>query len=211
MSRLLLFVIAVICCVGLIGCDFPEQRRSVATPGGLDIDTGTGADTAADTTAKNQPTAQTPSPSTPSSASPSPSPSASTSSNPYELPEHVATSSPYEMPTSPTPQPTDDRRAAQVGDGAKGHYRERFGRMSIFDSNIGTMYRMRENLTYNVQIPHAMNLYHATNGRYPQTHEEFTKEILDANNIKLPELKAGHRYEYNPQKAVMEVVFPIND
>ena len=109
---------------------------------------------------------------------------------------------------TPTPPP-ESRRAAQVGDGKKGHYEE-FGRMSIFSHNIGTMYRMRENLTYNIQIPHAMDLYKATNGRAPQTHEEFWREIIQANNLKMPELKEGCRYEYNPQTEELDVVYPLN-
>ena len=67
----------------------------------------------------------------------------------------------------------------------------------------------RENLTYEVLIPHAIALYKATNGYSPKTHEEFMKEIIQSNNIKLPELKDGYRYEYNPEKAELEVVYPI--
>jgi hypothetical protein len=113
------------------------------------------------------------------------------------------------QPAEETPQPNVARKTAAVGDGAQGHY-ERFGRMSIFDHSIGTMYRTKERLTYNVQIPHAMDLYKATNGHFPRTYEEFKREILDPNNIKLPELREGCRYEYNSEKAELEVVYPID-
>ena len=114
-----------------------------------------------------------------------------------------------QQPATTPPQPQEGRKTAEVGDGRKGHYEE-FGRMSIFSHNIGAMYRMQERLTYNIEIPHAMNLYKATNGRAPQTHEEFWREIIQANKLKMPELKEGCRYEYNPQTEELEVVYPLD-
>ena len=171
MMRLFFLAVAMICCIGFLGCDFPEQKRPMSAPGGLDIDTGGSA------------AAQ--------------SPSESAASN--------AETKPVE-PVAP-----EARKTAEVGDGSKGQYRQKFGRMSIFDTTIGTMYRTKENLTYNVLIPQAMKLYQANNDRFPRTHEEFMKEIIQPNNIKLPDLKDGCRYEYNPQKAELEVVYPINE
>jgi len=171
MMRLFFLTVAMICCIGFLGCDFPEQKRPISAPGGLDIDTD--GSTAAQT------------------------------------PSESATTEASNAETKPAePAASEARKTAEIGDGKKGHY-EKFGRMSIFDTTIGTMYRTKENLTYNVLIPQAMKLYQATNERFPRTHEEFKREILDANNIKLPELKEGCRYEYNPEKAVMEVVYPI--
>ena len=171
MMRLFFLAVAMICCIGFLGCDFPEQKRPISAPGGLDIDTGGSA-------------AQSPS-----------------------EPAVTETSNAETKPAAP-----EARKTAEVGDGKKGQYKQKFGRMSIFDTTIGTMYRTRENLTYNVQIPHAMNLYQASNdGKFPRTHEEFMKEIIQANNIKLPELREGRRYIYNPEKAVLEVEYPINE
>ncbi|MCL2622313.1 MAG: hypothetical protein FWD31_01500 [Planctomycetaceae bacterium] len=170
MSRLFFLAVALICCYGLSGCDFPEIKRPVRGVAGVDIDP--------DTTMSGG--------------------SSTTESNPVPTQQVVE---------QPAPQPPENRRAAQVGDGRQGHY-EQFGRMSIFSHNIGTMYRTRENLTYNVQIPHAMNFYKATHGRAPQTHEEFWREIIQANNLRMPELKEGCHYDYNPQTEELEVVFP---
>ena len=122
--------------------------------------------------------------------------------------ESMTTDSPAAQPPaapSAPQQPPVVRRAAQVGDGSKGHY----GRMSIFEAGISSYFRTRENLTYNVQIPHAMNLYKATHGRAPQTHDEFWREIIQANNLKMPDLNDGCSYEYNPEKEVLEVLFPV--
>ena len=168
MSRLFFCTVALICCFGLSGCDFPEIQRPPAGIGGVDIDPGA--------TMSGGPSTTEPGP-------------AQTQNAP------------------PTPPPQDVRRAAQVGDGRQGHYEE-FGRMSIFSHTIGTMYRTRENLTYNIQIPHAMDLYKATTGHAPRTHEEFWKEIIQANNLKMPELKEGCYYDYNPQTEELDVVYP---
>jgi hypothetical protein len=103
-------------------------------------------------------------------------------------------------------QPEEAHRSFEVGDGKKGHYEE-FGRISIFQRTIGTMYRTQERLNMDM-IKHAMNLYKAQYGNFPRTHEEFMTKIIGYNHIKLPELKDGCRYEYNPQTAELEVYGP---
>ncbi len=50
------------------------------------------------------------------------------------------------------------------------------------------------------QITHALNLYKAQHGKPPQTHDEFVKEILDPANIKLPKLRDGERYRFDPSR-----------
>ncbi|WP_169977747.1 hypothetical protein [Tautonia rosea] len=47
-----------------------------------------------------------------------------------------------------------------------------------------------------LQIQHALNLYNALNDRYPSDFEEFKREILDANGIRLPQLPAYQEYAY---------------
>jgi hypothetical protein len=53
-----------------------------------------------------------------------------------------------------------------------------------------------------------MQLYHATNGRYPGSWEEFEREILIPNGIRLPTLPPGHRYHYDPQTGQLMVEKP---
>lgn len=48
-----------------------------------------------------------------------------------------------------------------------------------------------------LQIDHAMNLYKATNDRYPKDYDEFMAEIIRANNIALPKLPAYQKYAYD--------------
>jgi len=170
MLRLFFLAAAMIGCVSLSGCDFPEIKRPpTGNFGGMDNDLGTQM-SGGGASQTDPPAVQPP------AASPAPQ------------------------------QPPEGRRAVQVGDGRKGHY----GRMSIFDAPISSFFRTKENLTYNVQIPHAMNLYKATNGRAPQSHDEFWREIIQANNLKMPDLKDGCHYEYNPQEEVLEVVYPLD-
>ena len=63
---------------------------------------------------------------------------------------------------------------------------------------IRAMFSAKERLAFG-RIPHDLELYKALNGDYPKTHEEFMKEIIEANGIQLPELPDGHRYVYDPE------------
>lgn len=58
------------------------------------------------------------------------------------------------------------------------------------------------------QVKHALNLYRASNGDFPKTQEEFDREIIAANNLKLPELPAGSSYVYRPQEGELMIEEP---
>jgi hypothetical protein len=57
-------------------------------------------------------------------------------------------------------------------------------------------------------IEHAVDLFNASEGRYPKDHEEFMTKIIKANNIKLPVLPAGWKYAYDVPNHKLEVVRP---
>jgi len=102
-------------------------------------------------------------------------------------------------------QPEEAHRSFEVGDGKKGHYEE-FGRISIFQRTIGTMYRTQERLNM-MMIQKNMDLYKASHdNKVPATYEEYQREIL--TGMKLPELREGCRYEYNPQTGELEIYGP---
>lgn len=63
-------------------------------------------------------------------------------------------------------------------------------------------------MVFEVKIPHAMNLYKATNGRLPQSHEEFMEKIIEANSIKLPVLMPDQKYVYDPKTGQLMVEGP---
>ena len=46
-------------------------------------------------------------------------------------------------------------------------------------------------------IEHALNLYNAAEGRFPQSHEEFMTQVITANNIRLPALPNELQYQYD--------------
>jgi hypothetical protein len=48
-----------------------------------------------------------------------------------------------------------------------------------------------------LQIEHAVNLFNASEGRYPQSHEEFMTRIIQENQLRLPQLPAGLEYQYD--------------
>lgn len=111
-------------------------------------------------------------------------------------------------PMSPSAAPQPDAQAtvrekADVGAGRKGHYRE-----GIITTPLSVYWRAQERIAFQVQIPHALQLYKATNGHYPRTQEEFVNEILTPNGVKLPELPQGHRYVYDPEKGELLVEHP---
>ncbi|MEE3372213.1 MAG: hypothetical protein VX346_22960 [Planctomycetota bacterium] len=67
----------------------------------------------------------------------------------------------------------------------------------------------KERLAFDVQLKQAMNLYQATHGRLPQSHDEFMTQIVAFNKIKLPALPAGHKYLFDPQRGELMVERPV--
>ncbi len=54
--------------------------------------------------------------------------------------------------------------------------------------------------TSQLQIEHALDLYHAANDRYPKDYDEFMAEIITANNIALPALPPYQKYGYDEKE-----------
>ena len=118
-------------------------------------------------------------------------------------PKKATTPAPQAAPQQPPPQDNTVREKAEVGAGRKGHYST-----GIITTPLSTYWRAQERITYDAQIPHAMRLYKATNGRYPKDMEEFTRAILQPARIELPELPENHRYVYDPEKGELLVEHP---
>lgn len=55
-------------------------------------------------------------------------------------------------------------------------------------------------------IEHAVNLFHATEDRYPKDLDEFMQKIIKANNIQLPVLPGGKLYQYDVENHKLVVV-----
>jgi len=100
-----------------------------------------------------------------------------------------------ETPKAASAPQTPPTKKAEVGVGKKGQY----GGQGIIKTPVSVYFRARERITFNVQIPKAMQLYKATNNnKGPATHEEFMAKIIKASQIDLPELLPNERYIYDP-------------
>lgn len=129
-----------------------------------------------------------------------------------------------EAPTSPTPPSspgsssaasrapsTDDvetdgdveRTVAEVGVGKKGR---NYGG-GIISEPIRALHRTEQRLQL-TQVTQALQMYKATNGHLPKSHEIFWKDIIEANSMQLPELPEGERYVYDPEKGELMVERP---
>lgn len=57
-----------------------------------------------------------------------------------------------------------------------------------------------------IEIDHAINLFQATEGRYPKDYDEFMTRIIKENNIRLPELPYGGKYKYDEKTHELLIV-----
>ena len=110
-------------------------------------------------------------------------------------------------PAPPEPEaPPEDtvREEADVGVGEKG---SGYGG-GIITTPVSVYWRTQEKIAYQIQIPQALQLFKANNGRAPESHEEFMEKIIGEQNIDLPELPAGHKYVYDPKEEKLMVEHP---
>jgi hypothetical protein len=55
-------------------------------------------------------------------------------------------------------------------------------------------------------IDHALDLFNASEGRYPKDYDEFMKRIIKENQIKLPVLPGGAKYAYDVEHHKLRIV-----
>jgi hypothetical protein len=94
-------------------------------------------------------------------------------------------------------QPAFEQVPAQAGVGIKGRSLDEHEGALVTPAK--TLFKVRERVVFEIQIPQAMALYQASEGNYPATHDEFMERIVNANNIKLPALPEQHVYVYDPE------------
>lgn len=109
---------------------------------------------------------------------------------------------PTPTPTPAAPAPATVTQKAEAGVGAQGHYGRGF-----VTTPVATYFWAQQATVFKMQIPETLKLYKAEHEKGPQSHEEFMA-LLKANQIQLPELPEGHRYEYDPQAEQLNVVRP---
>lgn len=107
--------------------------------------------------------------------------------------------------TVPGTDGSQNRVAATAGVGAKGRG---YGG-GLISEPIRQKFLIEQRLVFDVQIPHALQLYRATHEKGPQSNEEFMQEIIRANGIQLPELPPGERFVFDPQSQQLMVERPL--
>jgi hypothetical protein len=108
-------------------------------------------------------------------------------------------------PSVVAPPPATERIVADTGVGAKG--RDYGG--GIITEPVRQYFRAPQMVVFDIQIPHAMNLYKASNdNKGPASHEEFMTHIIQANQLKLPKLIEGEKYVYDASTEQLMVERP---
>ena len=72
---------------------------------------------------------------------------------------------------------------------------------------IRQYFRVQQRMQF-ILMDKAIRDYKTLNGRMPKTHDEFMKEIIKANAIRLPELPDGEEYIYDPEQEELMVRRP---
>ena len=65
---------------------------------------------------------------------------------------------------------------------------------------------LKRKVVTDIGIKHAINLFHATEGRYPKDFDEFMTRIIKQNRINLPTPGAGMHYGYDVENHELVVV-----
>ena len=119
------------------------------------------------------------------------------------------------MPTASTPaepatSPAMESMKAQVGSGIKGRSLDNeTGVGKMISAPVSAFFAVKERVAFDIQIPQALGLFRASEGRFPKSHEEFMEKIVKANQIKLPELPPGMVYRFNTELGELWVD-PVN-
>lgn len=100
------------------------------------------------------------------------------------------------------PQPNVITEKPQPGVSGKGNYGP-----GIVTTPISVYFQAQERLIF-LQVDQAMNLFQAEHGNKPKTEEEFMKQIIEFNQIRLPQLPPGSKYKYDPAKGELLVERP---
>jgi hypothetical protein len=135
---------------------------------------------------------------------PKPEPSETKPAEPAPLPAPApAESAPAVQPpapqyTAPEEITADDPQRGRVFRNQPGYYNALFS----------ARFYAENSMTFN-KVKHATDLYEATNGHKPKSHDEYMQVIIDANMIKLPELRDGYEYWYDAKEGELMMRKPV--
>ncbi len=131
-------------------------------------------------------------------AEPDPEPEPETPGEPVAEPvPDPETEAAEEETPQPDEEPESERVRAEAGVGAKG--RSLDPHQGVVVTPARTYFTVRERMVFEAQIPSALQMYEATHGHAPRSHEEFMSQVIEANRISLPDLPPDRRYVYDPE------------
>ncbi len=95
---------------------------------------------------------------------------------------------------------------AVAGVGKQGQsLKDNQGVAKIISGPASAMFNVRQKVVLEINVPHALQLFKATEGRFPKDHAEFMEKIVAANRLTLPELPAGAVYRFDSEKGELWV------
>lgn len=143
-------------------------------------------------------------------APPSPAANVSAAGASTEMPAGPAVAASGVETAADSAEPETERVRAEVGVGQKGRSLDKYdeGVQSVIAQPARSLFAAKERVVFEIQIPKAMQLYKALHGSGPQSHEQFMSEIIEANQIALPQLPSGQRYVYVPETEELMVERP---
>ena len=122
-------------------------------------------------------------------------------------PSAPAQTPPVEAPPAVVPtQPPTEQVKAEAGVGLKGQSLQEHSGVLVEPAKA--YFRVEQKMVFNVQIPQALSLFQATEGRKPNSQDEFMTKIVAANSIQLPKLAPGQKYVYDVEKGELMVERP---
>jgi hypothetical protein len=101
-------------------------------------------------------------------------------------------------PAAPEETPLESAKAG-VGVGQQGRSLDGdTGVQQMISAPVSAYFKTKEKIAFEVAVPHALNLFKASEGRLPKSHEEYMEKIIKANQIVLPALPDGMTYRFDP-------------
>lgn len=112
--------------------------------------------------------------------------------------------------SQPSTQTTEDAeivaQEALAGVGKEGQSLQNSqGVAKIITGPFSALANFKQKAALEMQVKPALNMFRATNGRFPNSHEEFMEQIVKVNRIQLPELPEGAVYHFNSEKGELWV------
>jgi hypothetical protein len=115
-------------------------------------------------------------------------------------------SPPAQAAASPPAEPATERVKAEKGVGIKGRSLDQHEGLLVTPAKA--YFSAKERIAFEIEVPHALNLYKASEGAGPKTHEEFMEKIIQFNRIKLPQLPPDAKYVYDVESEQLMVERP---